>query len=313
MVRLPWASVLKGVLSMAYSRNAKTRRDSLAGMLFVTPTLLGVLAFTVFPVLASLAASFTNWNFLKGLNGLKFVGLTNYVRMLTDEWFTGSLRNNLLFTIVVVPATLAIAAILAVIVNDRIYAKGAVRAMIFMPHISSVVAISFVWLLLLEPKAGPINRLLMALGIDHPPGWLASTSWALPGLMIMSIWAGIGYNMIIYLAALQGIPGELYEASALDGATGWRKFWYITLPMVRPSTFFLAITGIIGSFKVFGAISVMTQGGPGTSTSVVAYYVYQSGFRFMKMGYASAMAWVLFAIIFVVTLIQWIYQKRLSY
>jgi multiple sugar transport system permease protein len=150
----------------------------------------------------------------------------------------------------------------------------------------------------------------MDLGISDPPKWIASSKWALPAVMIMSVWGGLGYNTVIYLAGLQGIPKELYESADIDGANWWHKLIRITIPMLSPTTFFLLITNIISSFQVFGQINIMTQGGPGTSTTVIAYYIYLSGFRYYKMGYSASMAWFLFIAIFIVTLIQWKGQKK---
>jgi len=227
-----------------------------------------------------------------------------------DRWFTDSMKNNLVYALITVPATMIISLLTAIGLNRGVFFKSGIRLMIFMPYISSIVAISIVWGVLYNPSQGPINAFLYSIGISDPPRWLASTDWALPAIIIMSIWAAIGYNMVIYLAGLQSIPRTLYEAAKIDGAGAFRSFQHITVPMLSPTTFFVLVTNIIYSFQVFAAIFIMTQGGPGTSTSVVTYYIYQVGFSFYDMGYASAMAWILFLIIFLITVIQWRGQKK---
>lgn len=288
----------------------RQRKESMAGWLFILPSLIGFLIFTLVPVLLSLLLSFTKWNFLSGIGSIEFVGLDNYTTMWGDSRFIASLRNNALFTLVVVPAVMLLSLLAALALNKKSYLKSPIRLMIFMPYISSIVAVSIVWGILLNPSQGPVNAFLRSLGIADPPGWLASSAWALPAVMLITIWINIGYNMIIYLAGLQGIPQDLYEASSIDGAGPFRQFRNVTLPMLSSTTFFVMITTIINSFQVFALVFIMTQGGPGTSTAVITFYIYQVAFSFYDMGYASAMAWILFAAILFVTWIQWQRQKR---
>jgi multiple sugar transport system permease protein len=179
-----------------------------------------------------------------------------------------------------------------------------------MPYVTSVVAISVVWGLLYRPSEGIINSFLRGVGISDPPGWISSTTWALPAVIIIGAWGLIGYTMVLYLAGLQGIPKDLYEASEVDGAGKWTQLLHITVPMLRPTTFFIVITLVITTFQVFGTIYMLTQGGPAVSTSMLSYYIYISAFNFYKFGYASAMAWILFLILLLVTLIQWRQQKK---
>ncbi|MDM5196668.1 sugar ABC transporter permease [Fictibacillus enclensis] len=286
------------------------RSESFAGWMFILPCLIGFGLLTLLPILFSLVISFTEWNFLDGLAGIKFIGLKNFAEMWSDRNFTGSLVNNLIFAGIVVPLTMVLSLLTAVALNTKSFLKSPIRLMIFMPYVSSMVAVSVVWSILYQPTNGPINQFLRSLGISDLPGWLASSDWALPAIIIMTIWMNIGYNMIIYLAGLQGIPKELYEAAKMDGAGSVKTLLSITVPLLSPTTFFVVITSIIQSFQVFVAVFVMTQGGPGGSTSVLTYYIYQSGFTFYKMGYASAMAWILFIIIFIVTAFQWRAQKK---
>lgn len=284
--------------------------ETLSGWLFILPSVIGFGILTLIPILFSMLMSFTDWNFLAGVKGFHFVGLSNFSKMWEDRWFVDSLRNNLVYAGVTVPITMALSLLAAIGLNKGAFLKTPIRLMIFMPYISSVVAVSIVWGVLYNPSVGPINSFLSGIGIEDPPKWLASSVWALPALMIMSIWSHIGYNMVIYLAGLQNIPKDLYESATIDGAGSTASFFHITLPMLSPTTFFVLITSIIQSFQVFAAIFIMTQGGPGTSTSVLTFYIYQAGFSFYNMGYASAMAWTLFLIILVITALQWAGQKK---
>ena len=200
--------------------------------------------------------------------------------------------------------------VMASIINKYIYGGAAVRTMIFIPYIASVVAVCTVWMVLLQPSYGPVNQALKAFGVENPPGWLADFKWSLPSIMIIYIWQQVGYYSIVFLAGLKGLPEDVYEAAKVDGASPVRKFFSITIPLISPTTFFLTIMGIIGSFKVFDQISVLTQGGPGSSSSVMAYYVYRTAFDYFDMGYANTLAWALFVLVFLVTLIQWKLQDR---
>lgn len=288
----------------------KQKGDEKKAFLFILPSLIGFLVFLLFPILFSLLLSFCEWDLISGFSNISFVGLRNFKALWSDEWFTVSLKNNLIFTIGVVPITILLALLLAMILNKSVYAKGTLRLLYFVPYISNIVAVSVVWLAIFHPTLGPLNSFLTALGVKSPPGWLASTTWAMPAIIIMSVWLGLGYCIVIYMAGLQGIPLVLYEAATIDGANTFQKFRHITVPMISPTTFFLVITRIIHSFQVFGPINIMTQGGPGQSTTVLVFHIYRSAFRFYKMGYASAIAWVLFVMIFIVTLVQWQKQKE---
>ncbi len=286
------------------------RKEFLVGMGFILPSLLGFLVFTFIPVIISLVLSFSSWNFMQGWGAIKFNGLSNYIRLFSDEWFLNSYKNNILFTAVTVPVLIGLGLVMANIINKYIYGGGAVRTMIFIPYIASVVAVCTVWMVLLQPSYGPVNQALTALGVKNPPGWLADFKWSLPSIMIIYIWQQVGYYSIVFLAGLKGLPEDVYEAAKVDGASPIRQFFSITIPLISPTTFFLTIMGIIGSFKVFDQISVLTQGGPGSSSSVMAYYVYRTAFDYFDMGYANTLAWALFVLVFLVTLIQWKLQDR---
>lgn len=286
------------------------RKEFLVGMGFILPSLLGFLVFTFIPVIISFVLSFSNWNFMQGWGAIKFNGLSNYFRLFSDEWFLNSYKNNILFTAVTVPVLIGLGLVMASIINKYIYGGAAVRTMIFIPYIASVVAVCTVWMVLLQPSYGPVNQALKAFGVENPPGWLADFKWSLPSIMIIYIWQQVGYYSIVFLAGLKGLPEDVYEAAKVDGASPVRQFFSITIPLISPTTFFLTIMGIIGSFKVFDQISVLTQGGPGSSSSVMAYYVYRTAFDYFDMGYANTLAWALFVLVFLATLIQWKLQDR---
>lgn len=290
----------------------KARKDFFKGMGFILPSLMGFLIFTFIPVVISLCLSFTSWNFMEGIEGIKFNGLANYIRLFSDEWFLNSYKNNIIFTAVTVPVLIALGLVMATIINKYIYGGGVVRTMIFIPYIASVVAVCTVWMVLLQPSYGPVNEFLRSIGISNPPGWLADFKWSLPSIMIIYVWQQVGYYSIVFLAGLKGLPEDVYEAAKVDGASSIRQFFSLTVPLISPTTFFLTIMGIIGSFKVFDQISVLTQGGPGSSSSVMAYYVYRTAFDYFEMGYANTLAWALFVLVFIVTLVQWKMQAKFS-
>lgn len=303
MTNTPLRGKPKGMTRLA-------RQEALAGYALIAPNLIIYSIFVVIPVLMSFVLSFTDWNFVGGFDKLKFVGLKNFLELPGDKWFNDSLRNNLRYMLAV-PITMAAGLLFALMLNRFAYARGFLRSMVFLPYITSSIAIAAVWLAIFHPSYGPITSFLLSLGIENPPKWLGSSAWALPTLMFIAVWGGFGYNMVIYLAGLQGIPQELYEAADIDGAGAWAKFRYLIFPLLTPTSFFLLVTGVIGSFKVFDIINVMTQGGPGTATTMLAYNVYRTGFVFYKMGYASAIAWVLMIIVALITLGQWWGQRRI--
>lgn len=279
----------------------------LKGYLFLLPSFAGLLTFVLIPILMGFVISFTNYD---GYKKLDFVGLNNYIHMFQDDYVLTSLKNNVIYTAVTVPATMIISLLLALALNMGMKGSTFFRTMIFFPTISSMVAVGIVWSLLFNPVQGPVNQLLMAVGIDSPPRWLASTTWALWAIMIVAVWKQAGYYMVIFLSGLQAIPKQLYESAQIDGANSVVRFFKITLPMLSPTTFMVLILSIIGSFQVFDLVSIMTDGGPGRATNVLVYRIYQEGFEYSKMGYASAIAYFLFLIIFVITLIQFRGQQK---
>lgn len=287
----------------------KEKTENVAGLLFVSPMLIGVSVLVLIPILATFLLSFAEWSFITPLSQLKWVGFDNFTRLFQDPIFLKSILNNAIF-ILTVPICMIISLLLAITIDRNVYLKGFFKVAFFMPYISSVVAIAVVWQVLFHPSAGPINQVLMSLGIDNPPKWIADPNFALISIMLIQVWVSIGFNMIIFLAGLQNIPKDLYEAADIDGANAWVKFKHITVPMISPTSFFLFITGIISTFKVFDLVAVLTKGGPMHSTSMIVWNLYETAFVNLKIGPASAMAVVLFVIVFAITIIQWIGQKK---
>jgi multiple sugar transport system permease protein len=284
-------------------------RETWMGYLFIGPMLLGLGVFTVLPILATIFLSLTDWNFVAGIDQIKLSGFGNFAMLFKDPIFLLSLKNNFIL-LAVIPITMVVSLLLAIVINKHVYMKGLFKVVYFMPYISSIVAVAVVYQVLFHPSFGPVNQFLMSIGIGNPPKWLADTKFALVSVMMIQVWVSIGFYLIIYLAGLQGIPKDLYESADIDGASGWRKLISITVPMLSPTSFFLLVTGVIGTFRIFDLISVLTSGGPANSTSVLVYYLYESAFINLKTGYASAMGIILLLVTLIITLLQWVAQKR---
>lgn len=283
-------------------------KDSTWAIIFLLPHMLLFLAFMLIPVIGSFVLSFASWDLL---SPLEWVGFGNYVELYNDEVFVQVFWNTVIFTFVSVPVGIFISLLLAVALNQKIRGIRFYRVAYFIPVISSMVAVAIIWQWIYNPEYGFLNFFLSLFGIDGP-NWLSSQTWALPAVIITSIWKGLGFNMLIFLAGLQGIPDSYYEAADLDGASLIQKFRHITVPLLSPTTFFITIMAIINSFQVFDTVYLMTGGGPGRATSVIVHYLYQTGFQYFRMGYASAMAYVLFFFVFVLTVIQFLRQKKNS-
>ncbi len=283
------------------------------GYAFIAPNFVGFAIFTLLPLVFALGVAFTRWDVVSGFRGLQWVGLQNFVDITNDPNFWESARLTALYVGSSVPITLVLGLVIALALNGPIPGRAILRAIFFIPFIVNAVAISATWVLLYHPTFGPIDLVLRALGVASPPLWLASSQWAMPAVIIMTIWAGIGYDAVLYLAALQDVPKDLFEAAALDGAGAWQRFWSVTLPFLTPTIFFLIVTGFISASQSFGTINLMTQGGPGRSTTVLSYYLYQNGFQFYKFGYAAAISWVMFVGVLLLTLIFWRAQRWLVF
>ncbi|GBF74841.1 hypothetical protein PA598K_03209 [Paenibacillus sp. 598K] len=278
------------------------------GYLFVLPSMLGITMFYLVPAMMSLVMMFTDYSFMNR-DQWSFTGLDNLQRLMEDPSFHNSVGKTLVF-LLTVPASILLAFPVAYLLNQSVYLQKLLRTLYFLPYIMNGVAIAFVWMLLFHPSMGPINGALRLIGIADPPGWMAETSTAIYAVAIIQVWIMIGYNMIIYLAGLQDVPKELLEASRIDGARLWHTIRYVTIPLVSPTTFLLLITGFISAIKTFGIIQATTGGGPGESTSVLSIYIYKTAFRYYEMGYASAISWMLFAIVMLIMLLNWIGQRR---
>lgn len=285
----------------------RRRRTTLIGWSFILPNFVGFAALTLIPIVATLGLAFMQWN---SYSTPEWVGLDNFRRLWGSETFWTALRNTAYYAAGHIPLTLAAALGFAVLLNRKLKGIGIFRTALFFPYITSLVAVAVVWNMLFSPDAGPINQLLNALGVQDAPGWTTSTTWAMPAVIITSVWRDLGYYMVLYLAGLQTIPGELYEAAEVDGAGPWARFWHITVPSLRPTTFFVLIMLTISSFKVFDLVQVMTEGGPGRSTLVLSQVIYREGIREGRFGYSSAIALVLFLIVLLITVVQFRIQQR---
>lgn len=285
---------------MRKSRKKRTRLEQQnAAYLLIAPSYLIYAVFILIPVIWTIVMSFTDYN----LNEAHFVGIKNYIQLTKDPIFIQSIGNTLFFCFLAIVPGMVLGLILALLLNQKMKGKGFFRTLFYLPNIFSMVAVSMAWLYLYDTTAGILNKFLRDIGMQAVP-WISSTSMAMISVAIMSVWNTTGYNMILFLSGLQGIPEYLYEAASIDGANGWKKFWHITLPMLKPTTFFVFVMACINSFQVFGQVLIVTNGGPMNSTTTIAHQIYKNGFEYYKMGYASAQAVILMAIIFIITLIN---------
>jgi len=286
-------------------------REALWGYILVGPWLVGLVVFVAGPILASLALSLTKYDVIRSP---EFLGLANYGRaFFEDELFWGSLERTFRYAIIAVPVGLSGSLFLAVMLNRALRGTTIYRTMYFLPHLTPAVAAAILWQWLLHPEVGPVNYLLGSVGLPKP-GWFASPQWALPSIVLVNLWMYWGgNNMLIFLAGLQGVPQEYYDASEVDGAGAWSRFRHVTLPMISPTIFFNLVLGIIGALKVFSLAYVATQGGPAWATWFFALHIYRWAFEYFEMGYASALAWIFAAVLMVFTLIQIRASRRWVY
>lgn len=282
-------------------------RQNIVGYSFILPIFIGFFIFTFIPVIFSLLLSFSHWD---GFTEMEFAGLDNFIKIFKDRIFVQSIWKTAYFSIFTVLFSMVASLGLALLLNQKIKARGFFRCALFFPYVASVVAISVVWNAMLQPDYGPVNEFLKFIGIANPPRWFASTDWVIPGLIIVNVWRNMGYFMIIYLAGLQNIDESLYEAAALDGAKGWTLFRKITWPLLSPSTFFVVMMLVINSFKVFDLVWLMTQGGPGTASTMLSQYIYNQAFVSWDYGKSSAAAMILFVIVALLTVFQFKAEKK---
>src|SRR5919197_5191541 len=283
-----------------YGGLSLARQEELIAYAFILPSFLGFVVFLVVPMLFSLGISFYDWDLLPPP---QFVGIKNFQTLLTDRVFKEVVINTIYYTLGLVPLNLVVSMGLAVWLNTRLRGLTFYRSAFFVPVVTVTVAVALIWRWMYEPRLGIIDAALRAVGLPGPL-WLGDTAWAMPAIIIMSVWKGFGYNMVLFLAGLQGIPVSIYEAAMIDGASAWQRFWRITLPLLSPTMFLAVVLTVISSFQVFDQAYVMTNGGPANATNTIVLYIYQNGFQFFRMGYAAAIAWALFAVIFAFTLLQ---------
>lgn len=285
----------------------RERAEARAFYACVSPWILGFLLFTAGPVAYLLYVSLTNQHNVGTPS--QFVGLANYRAALDDPYFRQALVDTVYYTACVVPSSLVFSLVIAVALNRKIKGRTLFRTIFYLPVVTPVVGASVLWLWLLNPEVGIINQLLHLIGV-HGPGWLASPTWSRPGLVLMGVWGGIGAQMVIYLAALQGVPEELIGAAQVDGASSWQVFWRVTIPMISPAIFFNFVIGVIGSFQVFTQSFIMTQGGPLGTTTFWVYYIFEEAFSYYNLGYAAALAWLLLILVLLLTLLEFRYLRR---
>jgi multiple sugar transport system permease protein len=283
------------------------RREAVWGYLFLLPNIIGFLIFTALAVVIAFGLALTEWDLL---TPPRFIGLANYQKLLTnDPVFRQVMANTLYFVAGVVPLDVIAALSLALLLNRPIRGMALYRAVYFVPVVTSLIAVAIVWQWLYHTEVGLVNYVLTSVGLPRV-NWLGSTEWAMPAVIFMSVWKAMGYYAVIFLAGLQGIPTHLYEAASIDGASSWQRFWKITLPLLSPTLFFVLVISIIQAFQVFGQIFIMTRGGPGGATNTIVYFIYNNGFVWFRMGYAAAASWILFAVIFAITALQALWQRR---
>lgn len=296
--------------SMTSIGKGKTNwKEAIWGYILIAPALVFVLAFTLLPVLGAFGISFTDWNLISRPN---IVGVKNYENVFTDPVAVKTLLNTLAFTFVSVPIGIGLSLVLAVLLNQKIRGLSFFRTAYYLPVISSTVAVSMVFLWIFDSNYGLLNRFLALFGAPNIR-WLIDPSYAMIAVIIVSIWRSLGFNMIIFLAALQDVPKDLLDAASIDGAGELNKFFYIIVPLISPAIFFTTITGFVGSFQSFDLVYNMTRGGPARATYLIGYYIWEQAFRYLHMGYGAAIAFVLFFIILIFTLAQWSLRRKWVY
>ena len=280
----------------------KGTRDNLIAYSFSAPNFIGFCIFTLVPMFFAICLAFCSWD---GVHPVEFIGLANFKELLTDRTFKAAFVNTIVYTLGTVPLTLVCSLGLAVLLNQNVKCRNFFRTVSFFPYVASLVAVAAVWNMIFSPSMGPVNQILASLGVENLPRWAAGKDTAMITVIMFSVWKNMGYYMVIYLAGLQGTNLELNEAAELDGANKWQIFWHVTLPQLRPTTFFVIIMLTINSFKVYDQMYMITQGGPGNATMTLVYDIYNIAFvNTPRYGYASAVSMVLFVMVLIVTIIQ---------
>lgn len=288
-------------------RRVRRRREYLVFVAFALPNFFFVVTFAYWPVVYNAYLSLTSWNMLAPVK--QFVGLANYTDLLTDPDFRSVLRTTVVFVVGIVAGSMVLGLAVAMLLNQRLVGRGFVRTMSFAPHILSGAAIGTIWLFIFDPNYGLIRPLLGVVGVASP-NWMTSSTWALPGLIVVYLWKNLGFIATVYLAGLQNVPRDLYEAAALDGSGPWTTFRRITFPMLSPVTFFLGVTTTISTFQAFDVLALMTAGGPGGATTTLSWFIYQQAFKAFDAGHAAAAAMIMFVVLLVITALQARFLER---
>ncbi|MCS3429082.1 carbohydrate ABC transporter permease [Leucobacter aridicollis] len=288
------------------SRRSFAKMEARQALGFASPALVGLALFTIVPVVLSVVMSFFNW---PTFGERTFIGIGNYARLFEDPAFMPALRNTLVYTVLYVPASVVLSLLLAVALGPRIRGRGALRVLFFIPVVTPMVANVLVWKMLLQPQ-GLFNGLAQTWFGLELPNFLADKNWAMIMVVVMSVWQGLGYNMLIFSAALEQLPESVMEAARIDGAKGFRLLWSVTIPMISPSIFFATIMTMITSLQVFVQPQMLTGGGPGNATAPLVMWIYNQGFKYQELGLAAAGAWILFALIIIITAVQFRLQKK---
>lgn len=289
---------------------SKQMRETLIAYSFIAPNFIGFAVFTLIPVVFAIVLAFMKWD---GVNAMQFIGIENFTRLFSDKNFIEAFWHTIVYVVCNVPLTIVCSLALAMLLNSKVFGRNFYRTVSFFPYVASLVAVAAVWNFLFNPSMGPVNQLLASLGVENLPKWAAGKDTAMLTVILFSVWKNMGYYMVIFLAGLQGVNPELYEAASLDGANKWQQFRNVTVPQLAPTTFFVTIMVVIQSFKVYNEVYMITQGGPGTSTLVLVYQIYNEAFvGTPEYGYASAISMVLFIMVLIVTLIQFRGEKKYS-
>ena len=287
-------------------------REGRIAFLFIAPLFIGFVIFNLFPLVYSIFLSLVNFNSFGEIKVNEFMGIKNYLRAFNDRLALESFAKSFLFSLIYVVGIIALSLLVALLLNRNLFLRTVSRTMIYMPYVANVVAIGIVWSIVLNPFGGPVNTLLKLAGVPDPalPEWLIGVKSALPTVAGIKVWQNLAFQTIVFLAALQDVPRELYECAEIDGAGGWRRFFRITLPMISPTTFFLIVVTVIGSFNSLAIVKTLTSGGPGNSTRIITLFIYEQAIKYSYYSYANALACLLFMLLLIITLIQWKAQKR---
>jgi len=284
-------------------------KEAIWGYILIAPAMIFVFCFILIPVLIAFGVSFTDWNLISKPN---LVGLGNYVKFFSDPVAIKTLLNTFAFTFISVPVAILLSLLLAVLLNQKIRGLSFFRTAYYIPVISSTVAVSLVFMWIFDSNYGLANRFIGLFGAQ-PIGWLTDPTYAMVSVILVSIWRSLGFNMIIFLAALQDVPKDLHDAAAIDGAGEIQKFFHIVVPLISPAIFFTTLTGFIGSFQSFDLVYNMTKGGPARATYLVGYYIWEQAFKYLHMGYGASIAFILFFIVLLITILQWVLRRKWVY